>query len=185
MKRRSARPFTVEIKHTRTSRASLTEATARSRKGQDLWGNLPIAAADKPAEVQAAPLAPSEPARVEAPARRVLPSLVSMFAMPVESEASEVREAPAEERLPWVRRVKPAAKHTKSSALVDLAEPAADEAEAQRQVAPSAVEAIGEADAAVIALPVAPQVRSARRTQQVAILKPGERWKRRLPRALW
>ena len=137
------------------------------------------------AEVEPTHVPRAEPVRAETPARRVLPSLVPMFAMPVEPEASEVREAPAEERLPRVRRVKPHAKRTKSSATADKATPVSDEAQAQRQVAPSAVDAIVEADAAVIALPVATHVRSARRTQQAATLRPGERWKRRLPRALW
>lgn len=104
MKRRSARPFTVEIKHTRTSRASLTDATARSRKGQDLWRDLPLAAADKPAAVQSALVGHAEPVRAEAPARRVLPSLMPMFFMSVEPDASDMHEAPAAERLPRVRR---------------------------------------------------------------------------------
>ena len=185
MKRRSARPFTVEIKHTRTSRAPLTEATARSRKGQDLWGNLPIAAADKPAEVQAAPLARSEPARVELPARRVLPSLVPMFAMPVEPETSEVTKAPAEERLPRVRRVKPPAKRTKILANADVATPVFDEAQAQQQATPAAVTPALAAAFTVFAQPAVAQARTARRTQQAATLRPGERRKRRLPRVLW
>jgi hypothetical protein len=185
MKRRSARPFAVEIKHTRTSRVSLIDATARTRTSQNVWGGELTAAASATAEVEPTHVLRAEPVRVEAPARRVLPSLVPMFAMPVESEASEVREASVKERLPRVRRVKQAAKRTKSSAPVDAAKPAAGEAQVQRQVAPSAVDAIAEADATVIALPVVSQVRSTRRTQQAATLKPGERWKRRLPRALW
>jgi hypothetical protein len=185
MKRRSARPFTVEIKHTRASRTSLADDTACIRTGQDLWQGQSLVADDKPAVMQPMPVARPQPPRSEAAARRVLPSLVPMFAMPVGPEASELPEAPADERLPRVRRVKPAAKRTKTSALVDAAKPAACEAQAQRQVAPSAVDAIAEAEATVIALPVVPQVRSERRTQQFATLKPGERWKRRLPRALW
>jgi hypothetical protein len=185
MKRRSARPFTVEIKHTRTSRVSLIDATTRTRTSQNVWGAELTAAANATAKVEPTHMPRAEPARVEAPARRVLPSLVPMFAMPVGPETAELPVALAEEPLPRVRRVKPSAKHTKSCALVDVAEPAADEAQARRQVAPSAVEAIAKADAAMTALPVARQVRSARRTQEIATLKPGERWKRRLPRALW
>ena len=185
MKRRSARPFTVEIKHTRTSRVSLNDATARTRTSQNVWGTELTAAANATAEVEPTHVPRADPARVEAPARRVLPSLVPMFAMPVEPADSEVREAPAEERLPRVRRVKVPAKRMKTSAPDDVARLAAGEAQAQRQVAPSAVGAIGEADATAVALPVVAQVRSTRRTQQAATLKPGERWKRRLPRALW
>lgn len=185
MKRRSARPFTVEIKHTRTSRASLTEATARSRKGQDLWGNLTVTNAEKPAEMQLSPLVHSEPSRPHTPARRVLPSLVPMFDMPVEPVVPEVREAPAEERMPRVRRVKPPANRTKASVVAADAKPAADEVQTQRQATPSAAVAIAEVDATVNPQPAAARVRSARRAQEVATLRPGERWKRRLPRALW
>lgn len=185
MKRRSARPFTVEIKHTRTSRVSLIDATTRTRTSQNVWGAELTAAANATLEVEPTHVPRAEPVRAETPARRVLPSLVPMFAMPVEPEGSEVREAPAEERLPRVRRVKPPAKRTKSSAMAEEAMLVADKAQAQQQVAPSAIDAIAEADAAVTGLPVVAQVRSTRRTQQVATLKPGERWKRRLPRALW
>ena len=93
MKRHSARPFTVEIKHTRTSRTSLTEATARTRTGQDLWGDLPLVVADKSADVQPAPMAQRESAQPKMPVRRVLPSLVPMFSMPVEPETPEVASA--------------------------------------------------------------------------------------------
>jgi hypothetical protein len=185
MKRRSARPFTVEIKHTRTSRVSLIDATARTRTSQNVWGAELTAAANAVAELEPTHVPRAEPVRAETPARRVLPSLVPMFAMPVEAQASELREAPAKERLPRVRRVKVPAKRTKISAMAEEAMLVADKAQAQQQVAPAAIDAIVEADAAEVALPFVPQVRSARRTQQVATLKPGERWKRRLPRALW
>jgi hypothetical protein len=185
MKRRSARPFTVEIKHTRTSCVSLIDARARTRTSQNVWGGELTAAANATAEVEPTHGPRAEPVRVEAPARRVLPSLVPMFAMPIELADSEVRKAPAEERLPRVRRVKVPAKRTKISAMADEAMLVADKAQAQQQVAPSAIDAIVEADATAVALSFAPQVRSARRTQQVTTLKPGERWKRRLPRALW
>src|SRR5690349_7582413 len=112
MKRRSARPFTVEVKHTRTSRASLTDATARSRKGQDLWRGIPLDPGGEPVEVKPlrpAPVVHSEPVQSKAAAPRVLPSLVPTFSMPVEPEAPEVREVPAAERLPRVRRVNPRA----------------------------------------------------------------------------
>jgi hypothetical protein len=185
MKRRSARPFTVEIKHTRTSRVSLTDATARTRTSQNVWGTELAAAANGTAEVEPTHVPRAEPVRAETPARRVLPSLVPMFAMPVEPEASEVRETPAEERVPRVRRVKPPAKRTRTSAVADVATPVSDEAQIQQQVTPSVMVATIAADAAAIAQPALAQVRSARRTQQAATLKPGERWKRRLPRALW
>lgn len=186
MKRRSARPFTVEIKHTRTSRTSLTDATARSRRGQDLWRDLPVAAADKLAEVQSAPLAHSEPARSEATARRVLPSLVPMFAMPVEAETPEVREAAVAERLPRVRRVKLLVQREQQPATeVVAARPAPAEPMVHAQVTSAIATSLPAAASAVSTQPASPQPRSARRTQQAVTLRPGERWKRRLPRVLW
>ncbi|TXN54617.1 hypothetical protein FV228_27390, partial [Methylobacterium sp. WL18] len=62
MKRRSARPFTVEVKHTRTSRVALVDTTARHRDNPDLWWDIPPDTADKPAEAAFAPAAPVEPA---------------------------------------------------------------------------------------------------------------------------
>ena len=185
MKRRSARPFTVEFKHTRTSRISLTDATARSRRGQDLWGNLPVATADKPAEVQFAPLAHSEPARAEVPARRVLPSLVPTFAMPVEPETLGVREAAVAERLPRVRRVKPQTKREQPAAEAVTTRLAPAEPKVQLQVTPALASPASAQASTLSAQPASPQPRTARRTQQAVTLGRGERWKRRLPRVLW
>ena len=186
MKRRSARPFTVEIKHTRTSRTSLTDATARSRRGQDLWGNLPVAATDKPAEVQSAPAAHSEPARSEAPARRVLPSLVPTFAMPVKPESPKVRETAVAERLPRVRRVKLAVQREQQPVTgVVAARPASAEPMVHPQVTSAIATSRPASASAVSTQPASPQPRTARRIQQAVTLRPGERWKRRLPRMLW
>lgn len=171
MKRRSARPFTVEIKNTRTSRVSLTDATARTRTNQNVWGTELTASANTAAEVQPTPVPHSEPARVEAPVRRVLPSLVPIFAMPVEAEASEVSRAPADERLPRVRRLKPAAKRTKALAMADAAEPVSDQAQAQQQATHSNAVSVAEADVALIAQPAVVQARSARRRQQAPALR--------------
>jgi hypothetical protein len=188
MKRRSARPFTVEVKHTRTSRASLTDATARSREGQNLWQGLALVADDKPAEVQpmqSAPVARSEPVQAEAPARCVLPSLVPTFAMPIEAEAQEVREAPAAERLPRVRRPKQLTKREqKPTTKVVAAQLPRAESATQPGVTPAVASTSAETPA-VVARPAAILARSGRRTQQAVTLRPGERWKRRLPRALW
>jgi hypothetical protein len=179
MKRRSARPFTVEIKHTRTSRTFLADATARIRTGQDLWQGQSLAVDDKPAVMQPMPTVQSQPARPEAAARRVLPSLVPMFAMPVEPEAAEVPPSPVAERLPRVRRVKPQAQR-KQDAESNSAPPAFADAMAKHQAAPSPPCASAE-----MPQPVVAQARTSRRAQQTATLRPGERWKRRLPRALW
>lgn len=187
MKRHSARPFTVEIKHTRTSRTSLTEATARTRTGQDLWGDLPLVVADKSADVQPAPIAQRESAQPKMPVRRVLPSLVPMFSMPVEPETPDVRDASGVERLPRVRRAKkqrnkrkqkPAIKVTASASIVVKSTVQAPVMSA------IAAPALGMASTKT-AQPMTTQVIAGRRTQQLPTLRPGERWKRRLPRVLW
>ena len=186
MKRRSARPFTVEIKHARTSRTSLTDATTRSRRGQDLWRDLPVVTADKPAEVQSAPLAHSAAARSEAPARRVLPSLVPMFSMPVEPETPEVREAPPIERVSRVRRVKPPVQREQRPRAVAVnmrSTPA--EPMVYPQVTPAVAAALPATAPTVSIQPASAHPRTAQRTQQAVTLRPGERWKRRLPRVLW
>lgn len=186
MKRRSARPFTVEIKHTRTFRALLSDATARSRKGHDLWRDLPVFAANKPDVVKFAPLGHSEPARPEAPVRRVLPSLVPMFAMPVEPETLEVRVAPPVERVSRVRRVKlPVQREQQPATEVVAARPALTEQIVRMQVTPVITASPQATASTVVGQPASPQPRTARRTQQALTLRPGERWKRRLPRVLW
>ncbi|KAB1080891.1 hypothetical protein [Methylobacterium soli] len=188
MKRRSARPFTVEVTHTRTSRASLTDATARSREGQNLWQGLPLIADDKPAEVQRmqpAPIARSEPVQPEAPARRVLPSLVPTFSMPIEPEAPEVPEVPAEERLPRVRRLKQLTKREqKPKTKVIAAQPSRAASATQPRVKPASVFTPAETSA-VVARPASVLAGTGRRAEQALTLRRGERWKRRLPRALW
>ncbi|SFM16625.1 hypothetical protein [Methylobacterium pseudosasicola] len=180
MKRRSARPFTVEVKHTRTSRVALVDATTRPREHHDLWWDIPAVTADKPTEPADAPVVPAEPARPEAPARRVLPSLVPMFSTASEPEAPEEDEAPTIERLPRVRRVKTASKRAPKPA-----------AEAVRPVftpAPAIARQPTSAPAAATAAPAQPAampVRPIRLSRQGDTLKAGERWKRRLPRHLW
>lgn len=189
MKRRSARPFTVEIKHTRTGRTSLADSNARSRRGQDLWRDLPGAAADKLAEVQQVkpwPAVRSEPARIEAPVRRVLPSLVPMFAMPVELESPDVLEASVAERLQRIRRVKlPVQREQQSATEVVAVPPTPTGPKVRRQVSPVIAASTAATASTVSRPPASLQPRAARRTQRAVTLRPGERWKRRLPRVLW
>ena len=186
MKRRSARPFTVEIKHTRTSLALLTDATERSRKSQDLWRDLPVIATDKPFEAQRTPIAHSKPARPEVPVRRVLPSLVPMFAMPIEPETPKLPEALEAERIPRVRRSKQTAQRQQQPSAQRVPAPSvAAKPMVQPQFTP-AIAALASAQAPTASRePGEVQPRPARRKQQVAALRPGERWKRRLPRVLW
>jgi hypothetical protein len=188
MKRRSARPFTVEVKHTRTSRASLTDATARTRKGQDLWRGIRLDPSDEPSEVkpvQPAPVVHSEPVQSKALAPRVLPSLVPTFSMPVEPEVPEVREVPAAERLPRVRRAKPPAEPVqKPAARTGAGRGPRAGSEIQPQVTPAAAPAPIAKPAVVTQLALA-QLRTPRRSKPTETLRAGERWKRRLPRVLW
>ncbi|MGH1591346.1 hypothetical protein ACRBEV_27015 [Methylobacterium phyllosphaerae] len=185
MKRRSARPFTVEVKHTRTSRAPLSDATARSRKNNDLWQGLPLIADDKATEVkpiQPVSVASSEAAQPETPARRVLPSLVPTFAMPIEPEVQAVHEAPAPERLPRVPRAKPPAELVQKPALRTVAGRGPRAVSAfPPQVTPAAAPA-SIAKPAVDIQPAVAQARTARRSEPAETLRLGERWKRRLPR---
>lgn len=191
MKRRSARPFTVEVKQTRTSRVSLADATARSRKVPDLWRGLPLNAGDKPAEVRPTPLepkpvAPAAPVQAEVPARRVLPSLVPTFAMPVEPEATEERAAVIDERLPRVRRPKQLTKRRLApAAQVSLMHTAAAKPAPQPRIVPVVPTPAPPEMPTVITQPAPDKGRAARRSKQPATLRLGERWKRRLPRILW
>ena len=189
MKRRSARPFTVEVKQTRAARAALADATARSRKGPDLWRGLSLSADGRPAEdvpAQHAPANPATPILPKVPARRVLPSLVPTFAMPAEPEGSEESATPAVERLPRVRRSKEPRKRDQAPATqVSSPSSAAAKFRPQSRIAPS-VTTPALADVPTVIAQLAPaQGRAVRRIQQPPALRPGERWKRRLPRTLW
>ncbi|MEE7504953.1 hypothetical protein [Methylobacterium mesophilicum] len=53
MKRRSARPFMVEVKQTRSARTSLTATEARPRPDKILWPELAQAALEPPAPAPA------------------------------------------------------------------------------------------------------------------------------------
>ena len=186
MKRRSARPFTVEIKQTRTPRAFLAEATAGSHNLQDLWRDVPLVAADKRADVQPAPMAQRESAQPKMPVRRVLPSLVPMFSMPVEPETPDVRDALGVERRPRLRRAKEMNKREqkptiKATALASTAVKSTVQAPITSVIAAPAFEMVP----TQTAQPMTTQVSAGRRTQQLPTLRPGERWKRRLPRVLW
>lgn len=183
MKRRSARPFTVEVKNTRTSKASLTPATARLRSGETLqsgWASL-VAASEPTAQVsQPAPEVSSHQPQVKAPVRRVLPSLVPIFEPPTEPEPPVEATEP---KLPRVRR--PRAKAERS---LPASEPSSAQTLPLLPVIGFPVVSKGASAAAVLpaaapraeALPTRPQ----RAPRSGIGLRAGERWKRRLPRIL-
>jgi hypothetical protein len=183
MKRRSARPFTVEVKNTRPSRVALADTTTRPRENQTLWWDLPTETAEKPAVAQPAPAAPVASAPPEAPARRVLPSLMPMFTTEDEPDTA-VDEAPSIERLPRVRRAKVAAKPaTKRAPKAEAARPIFTPSPAVSRPAPAPSAPVPAR--AAVNQPAAMPTRAIRLSRQADTLKAGERWKRRLPRHLW
>jgi hypothetical protein len=181
MKRRSARPFMVEVKQTRTARTSLTSASPRTRPDKTLWPELAQAVPEAaPQEPRPAPAPRQERKEPEAPPRRVLPSLVPMFDVPAEPVPVAVHEAvddaiPA----PRVRRArterapadgpaktprKPAAPRARPTA------PSSEIPAAPVVAAPPVPTAPGQAPS--------PRAVTGRRTTELRL---GERWKRRLP----
>jgi hypothetical protein len=181
MKRGSGRPFTVEIKGTRTSRASLAAAATghvpSSRPLQQDWAAL---LAQSEPERQPRPETPAHQSRDVAPARRVLPSLVPMFEPP--SEPDPQPEA-AEPKLPRVRRAKAKVERGSAAAEPDLV---TEPSEPPAAAPPVVSRAVSSATAApLVAVRAEAQPSPADRyTRREAALRPGEHWKRRLPRIL-
>lgn len=177
MKRRSARPFMVEVKHTRTARTSLTSSHPATRSAKSLWPEL-AEAETKPTQpdLQAAPAARQEERPAQAPARRVLPSLVPMFEISAEPEATAASEAePA--ATPRVRR--PRAGVEQTPAAKSAAKPRRAAPRPEPSVAPEVVEASARA---IPAQPdQAPSPRPVPSWRRGTELRLGERWKRRLP----
>ncbi|KAA0121367.1 hypothetical protein CIW48_24430 [Methylobacterium sp. P1-11] len=184
MKRRSARPFMVEVKQTRSARTSLTATTARQRPDKSLWPELAQAAMEPPAPApQAAPAPRPERKAPDAPVRRVLPSLVPMFEIPAEpatEAATEAVTAPAAETAPRVRRVRSA---RVAAAGQDLA-PRVQTAKPHQAAQPTPP--VDEAPPACAAPAASGRGPSSRPTagRRANELRLGERWKRRLPHFL-
>jgi hypothetical protein len=180
MKRRSARPFTVEIKNARTPRASHSAATARPLSGKSLqheWAAF--IAASKPVSAPKPEVSPHQP-RPEAPARRVLPSLVPMFEPPNEPDPAVEAVQP---KLPRVRRLR--AKVERASAAPE-SNPVTKPNQPPSAAPPVLSRAVSNATAAP-AVAILAETRSShaeRASRREAGLRPGERWKRRLPRIL-
>ncbi|SEG33073.1 hypothetical protein SAMN04488144_1148 [Methylobacterium sp. 190mf] len=177
MKRRSARPFMVEVKQTRSARTTLTATEARPRPDKILWPELAQAALAPPAPApapQAAPAPRPERKVPDAPVRRVLPSLMPMFEAPaepvLEAAADEAATDPAAETVPAprARRGRPRA--------------AARDALPQVQTVPSRP-AVPTAPPPAASGPTSGQGPSPRSTagRRTNELRLGERWKRRLP----
>lgn len=95
MKRRSARPFVVELKSTRSSRSSLSDAFTRTRPSSSLWDGVALEAEAKPSAPQIQPRSPVAEvpkAAAQEPSRRVLPALVPLYVPPEPEPQDEAHE---------------------------------------------------------------------------------------------
>jgi hypothetical protein len=186
MKRRSARPFVVEVKSTRSSRSS--PAFARTRSGPSLWHGVALEAEAKPPEPEVqlrSPAALAVPqAAAQEPARRVLPALVPLY-VPPEPEAQDGAQwAVARASRPAKAVRKPRARPAKVGPTDGLAKATA----AKPLSAPIAVldEPVSPEPIRAHTVPATPsRVRRHDPSQRHPELSRGERWKRRLPRACW
>lgn len=194
--RRQAKPFTVEIRKSRKSAGSaeplLGMLDLRPEPGESPAASAAAIAAQKlfgrPLEGESRPDA-ARPAEARRPVilaslevrPRVLPDLTA------EEKPAVLAEAP-------VRR--------RAAAETEAAEAPQPKRRARRKPAPQAVEAV-EAEERPIILPVAPEAaasddvsqKRAKRRPRIAlrrrgdallpVFRAGERWKRRLPPALW
>lgn len=188
MKRRSARPFVVEVKHTRTSKASLAPASFaqaslvhvidRAGPAADPWltpsPSLPI---DRRVRAPVTPSPVIERQEPPVPERRILPCLVPMFAPQSEPDAPTASHAP---RPPRSRPPKAEVPPDAAAAGQVVSNAAARRRPATTKMEPVAPDAVPAAR--VVARAEDRPLPSPRRT---AGLRPGERWKRRLPRVLW
>jgi hypothetical protein len=182
---RARSSFTVEVRRGRSTPIE-TDPKRSLWRGLDLAGEaarhdgVPQAAAAQAAPPPRAAVAPQArdlfAARPAAPLReapRILPSLMQAPAL-----VEEAPEPAREEKLPRVRRVRQRA----VAAVQPIYEPDPDEvfddAEEADEVAPVAQETTEAVAGETIRLR-----RRAPRGERV--LRAGERWKRRLPRALW
>jgi hypothetical protein len=180
MRRGSGRPFTVEIKSTRKPRPAPTAGAACPPSGKALQHNW--AAFIAASKSVSAPQPEKSPQRLapEAPARRILPSLVPMFEPP--TEPGRQAEA-AEPKLPRVRRSRARAERGSAAAAPDLVTEPNEPPDAASPVVSRAVSSASAAPAVAVRAEAQPSPAD-RYTRRETALRPGERWKRRLPRIL-
>ena len=110
MKRRSARPFVVEVKSARSSRSPLTDAFTRTRSSTSLWQGVSFSDEVPPSEPEQTPhpAANVQPSKLEAqPARRVLPALVPLYVPSEPEPQGEVEETPTRRASPVKAKRKP------------------------------------------------------------------------------
>lgn len=174
MKRRSARPFVVEIKNqARPARIAHGDVPGGDRSGGDLWRGLLTEADEAPQErPRAAPTRASVVGPVTAApvARRILPNLIPACAPDPIPEPDEIVAGPVRRRRgPGRRKTAP----PPAAMVAPEPMPAADliPAPDRRPVA-----------VAPIPPPAPPVIRSKPTHRRPDVLRPGERWKRRLTR---
>jgi hypothetical protein len=186
MKRRSARPFVVEVKSARSSRSPLTDAFTRTRSSTSLWQGVSISDEVPPSKPQQkpGPAANVEPPKAEAQlVRRVLPALVPLY-VPSEPEPQNGAEETATRPASPVRTTrKPRSRSAAIEGVRSFVQPATAEWPSPLMAVdePSVVQPLQASSA-----PPTP-LRTDRREcgQRHPELRRGERWKRRLPRACW
>lgn len=170
MKRRSARPFVVEVKNTsRTGHTALGGVRKDDRSEDSLWRGLLTSADTRPAAASAVASASSRPASLPetaAPiARRILPNL-----MPPAAAEPEIAEPE-----PIVRRRGPNRRSRKAATM-----PPAPTIPTAPITMPGAAPAATGPAGSRPAAGTRPTPKPAHRRSDT--LKPGERWKRRLSR---
>jgi len=186
MKRRSARPFVVEVKSTRSSRSSLADAFTRTRSGPSLWHGVPLEAEAKPPAPEVQPRTPAvaaSKAAAQEPSRRVLPALVPLY-VPSEPEPQErASREPVRSRSVAKAGRKPRSGPAMVETTDRLVQAAAERPAAPRMALTEPV--VPEPLQARIAPTMPPRLDRRDRSQRHPELRRGEHWKRRLPRACW
>lgn len=183
MKRRSARPFVVEIKNPpRPGRTEPPVLAGDDRTGGGLWHGLLAGEDAAPAAKPPAGSAPPPPdgrSGMPAPAaRRILPNLMQQHPPDAAPEPAGPAAAPATRRR-GPARTKPSAAASPASAPPNGPAP---DAVPTVVAAPRPVSDARSVATGPVALPPAAASRLKPAQRRPEGLRPGERWKRRLPR---
>jgi hypothetical protein len=188
MKRSSAHPFVVEVKSTRSSRSSLSDAFTRTPPGPSLWDGVALEAGAKSSAPQIQPRSPVAEApktAAQEPSRRVLPALVPLYVPPEPEPQDEAPRGVARTS----RTMKAVRKPRARPAVVETTDDLAKVTAAMPRSAPLAAhnEPVISALLHAHSAPTT-QVQTegrARDRRHPPELRRGGRWKRRLPRACW
>lgn len=185
MKRRSALPFVVEVKSTRSSRSSLAKSFTRTSSPAGLWHGVSIS---DPVPTSIAEPFPRAAASAEAamldvqPARRILP-VIAPLRVPAEPDLQDRGEVVAP-RVPAARaKRKPRA----APGPVATFQPSTLATASLAAIDEGFIEPIPESVPVSSKLSRISETRLDRhlRERPPSQLRRGERWKRRLPRSCW